>query len=165
MVRRPRQEKPSERPAATRGEAAARTVATTVHLAPEAHAFLYDRGARTDRHRSPFNASRVLARTVARYQVVLEQSDPVAAGSLTETEHEAAVRLLPEPWELTTTQIRYLDRVLASAPELERVLGKLGLKRDSFLGTIAALTPAQKARLVDDAELRWAPRRAVRRAE
>jgi hypothetical protein len=164
MARRTPRQRRAAAPAPA-GRPAQHVGATTVHLPSEIHDDLYARGARRERTRSPFNASRVLARTVARYFAVLQQSDPVAAGHLTEEEHEAVLQVLTEPWELTPFHIRVLEAALAERAALHGVLQEAGLDRKAFLERIAALTPTEKARLVDDAEVRWAPEQAIARPE
>jgi hypothetical protein len=164
MVKRPRKQGRAEVPAPV-GRSAPRVAGMTVYVPPEVYEALYARGARSERQRSAFNASRVVTRTLGRFFALLQQSDPVAAGHLTAAEHETVLALLTEPWELTPFHIRILEAALAERPQLAAVLEKAGLDRAKFLARIAGLSMAEKARLVDDAELRWAPERATARPE
>jgi hypothetical protein len=124
--------------------------------APHAN-YLARRGGHSHRGHGTFSRSQVLARSLDALRLYQEFTDPLKNGALRPDHHALLLRLLPEPWNLRRFEILNLEGVLAATPDFAPTVTAAALAPADLLAAVAALTPAEKLTLVDQAVQLQAP--------
>jgi len=137
---------------------------TSIILKPEDLDRLHQRGARPDRGRGPQGHSARLRRALSLFDAVLVESDPRLTQSFREEFFELVLRLLDDPWSLSAELIKLLPAYLENRPGFRMAAKEAKVDPKEFLAALRKLTFAELLFLVDQAELRHAPRSAKPRS-
>lgn len=117
----------------------------SVTLEPATVKALERRGAHPDRGRGPLNTSATINRVLAQYEMLVARTTV----ALEPRYFAALLELIPEPWNLSPTEIAVLDQHLPSASDFAGVLKRHGIGTAELLAVVTALDVAQRVVLID----------------
>lgn len=129
----------------------------SVTLEPAAVRVLERRGAHPDRGRGPLGTSATINRALAQFEMLMART----AVSLEARYFSALLEIVPEPWNVSPTEIAVLDQYLPSTPDFSEVLKRHGIGTAELLDAVKALDVAQRVVLVDQLVQAAAPQHLI----
>jgi hypothetical protein len=150
---------PSHPPLATARVSRQRPGRSTLSFPAEFRASMEARGARSDRSHGPYNFTRELARTLGRFDAVIERSDPRRTRELPPEHYDLVVEAMTDAASIETFGIAHLGAYLLELPAFAARARELALDPAVFCELIDRYSFAEKLHLVSAAQARHAPAR------
>src|SRR5260370_30153730 len=121
---------------------------TTLPLPAESRASLEARGARSDRSHGKYNFTRELARTLVRFDAMIEKSDPRRTRELPPEHYDLVLEAMTDAASIETFGIAHLGAYLLELPAFAARASELGLDPAAFCELIDAYPFAEQLHLV-----------------